>query len=1235
MGFNMELKGGETKVVNSLGQLKLLLWKNFIQKKRSPISTIIEIFSPLALFLVLVFIRSGQPSNPVPTEYNQAVPLPSAGFIPVLQYFCPEVSSDSQGFPDYPYARVSEFLNFISVTLSSNEEYMDLQNVQSQLSMVSAMMEEEDASDDMFSYFEDIPATGTGMSFEESFMDMDGPSIDMPLSAPTAIDPMLKLIQSYNKIQSELPWLNRLSEQLDFASSENDACRGHFNTTTEEKLDYSDEDYISLGTNSNFKLPKQPTILLLNLWNTFQSVFCGVNNTLNETILEQPDWINEIGFTELQRSKFQQVALLLFKGHPEILYTPNTTEVNTVMAKAAESVRAVTSLTESSMALFNISTQIIALLENRNMQEFYLFLQQSQNNTLNLEPGLESEPPIILPDISSLQQTVESLQKVTCLWNSVMADVDLNFFVPVEDETAMARYFNDADKSNNVTVVAGVVFETNDDGGLPSHVVYKLKLNRTYAPWILSTQDKVWRQSHQHPEPITDMLFPWLQDVIDRAIIKSKTGKLLVEPGGYIREFPNPCHLEDDFLHKGGPPVTILLPILWLFYIISFTHAVVYEKEQRLKEMMKIMGLSSFIHWLSWFLTGLIQVFITVTLLVFVLKYGKLFTFVSPTLLWVFSMSFSVAVVLFCLLVSACFSNAKLGAACACMIHLLFNVPFYYIQNLDILYGTVVTPVVKVLSCMMPPSAYGLGLRYMLYYEFQAIGLQWSNLSSPWPAFYNDITVLQVMLILLIDCAIFVLLTWYVEAVNPGSYGVPQPWYFPFMKSYWCKGHHAGRKGSKWKKRTPFHPNVKEFRLMDKYISHGANGTLLLERRPIGHGVGVHIKDLTKVYKKGKVLAVDGLNLELYTGQITALLGRNGAGKTTVMSILTGFIPPTKGTVLVYGKDIRRQMSLIRQSLGMSPQHDALFDKLTVEEHLWFYSQLKGVSTTNFKTERKKLLTDIGLIEKRHNTINTLSGGMKRKLSVAIAFTGGSKTVILDEPTAGVDPHARRAIWDLLLKYKKGRTILLSTHHMDEASLLGDRIAIISNGYLKFCGSPQYLKNNLGDGYRLTVVKDLNRNVSSSGTMQNGYQPLLSHTSSLRITHFIQEFFPSAKLTSENENELQYLIPLKNTQKSSFIDLFKAMSSRQDKLDISSYAMTEATLEQIFLRVTQEQSDSPKAGKTTANGHVHENGFKSTQTNAHVLEVPANSDGEVHRAEQNNHNTNKWTDGTKKEKCQL
>uniref|UniRef100_A0A670K7Z7 ABC transporter domain-containing protein n=1 Tax=Podarcis muralis TaxID=64176 RepID=A0A670K7Z7_PODMU len=224
-------------------------------------------------------------------------------------------------------------------------------------------------------------------------------------------------------------------------------------------------------------------------------------------------------------------------------------------------------------------------------------------------------------------------------------------------------------------------------------------------------------------------------------------------------------------------------------------------------------------------------------------------------------------------------------------------------------------------------------------------------------------------------------------------------------------------------------------------------------------GPWVSIRNLVKIYSSGGKIAVNGLSLDFYEGQITSFLGHNGAGKTTTMSILTGLL------------DICSDMDIIRRTMGVCPQHNVLFDILTVEEHIWFYGRLKGLSGVQVREEMEQIIQDVGLPHKRRDQTKNLSGGMQRKLSVAIAFVGGSKVVILDEPTAGVDPYSRRGIWDLLLKYRTGRTVILSTHYMDEADLLGDRVAIISQGRLCCCGSSLFLKTKLGTGYYLTLVK--------------------------------------------------------------------------------------------------------------------------------------------------------------------
>lgn len=130
-------------------------------------------------------------------------------------------------------------------------------------------------------------------------------------------------------------------------------------------------------------------------------------------------------------------------------------------------------------------------------------------------------------------------------------------------------------------------------------------------------------------------------------------------------------------------------------------------------------------------------------------------------------------------------------------------------------------------------------------------------------------------------------------------------------------------------------------------------------------------------------------------------------------------------------------MDTIRQSIGVCPQHNVLFDEMTVDEHLWFYARLKGRQPDEVRQDTEKMIDDLVLRHKKNEISKNLSGGMQRKLSIATAFVGGSRVVILDEPTAGVDPYSRRGIWNLLIKHKTDRTIIMSTHFMDEADLLG------------------------------------------------------------------------------------------------------------------------------------------------------------------------------------------------------
>ena len=279
--------------------------------------------------------------------------------------------------------------------------------------------------------------------------------------------------------------------------------------------------------------------------------------------------------------------------------------------------------------------------------------------------------------------------------------------------------------------------------------------------------------------------------------------------------------------------------------------------------------------------------------------------------------------------------------------------------------------------------------------------------------------------------------------------------------------------------------------------------------------------------------------------QICVLLGHNGAGKTTTMSMLTGMISPTSGTALVNGYDIRTDIESVRASIGLCPQHNILFDELTVREHIEFFGRLKGLQKHEVNDEVEKYVKLLKLEAKIDCQAGSLSGGMKRKLSVGIALCADSKVVLVDEASSGMDPAARRALWDLLLQEKKGRTILLSTHFMDEADVLGDRIAIMAEGELKSVGSPFFLKKRFGVGYHLVCVK----NASCETT---------------NVTNLLQTHIDDINVQTDIGTELSYLLDEKHTMK--FQNMLEDLENNSHSMGIESYGISLTTMEEVFLK---------------------------------------------------------------------
>ncbi|XP_070779248.1 phospholipid-transporting ATPase ABCA3 [Enoplosus armatus] len=712
-------------------------------------------------------------------------------------------------------------------------------------------------------------------------------------------------------------------------------------------------------------------------------------------------------------------------------------------------------------------------------------------------------------------------------------------------------------------LLAAVVFEhpfTHDDEPLPLKVSYHLRF--TFTPRNAPPTERTELNPNNDLDWHTLSLYPLfqlpgpreqydkeggtpgyfregflaVQHAVDRAIMRSynrtAAASLLRQIRVVLSRFPYPPFIYDVFILAIQNQLPLLLVLSFTYTSLNIVRSVVQEKERKLKEYMRMMGLSNWLHWSAWFLMFFLFLsisvfFVTVLLCIQVSPNGAVLTYSDPTLVFVFLLLFTVATINFSFMISTFFSRANVAAAAGGFIYFLSYLPYLFLwPRYDLL-----SHAQKVSACLISNVAMAMGAQLMGMFEGKGTGIQWSNLFDS-VTVDDDFSLAQVLGLLLFDSVLYGLVAWYMEAVFPGEYGVPRPSYFFVLPSYWCSSPRMALVNEKEEEEDA------EKALKGEFI----------EEEPAGLVSGIKIKHLAKEFRVGNKTrqAVRDLTLNMFEGQITVLLGHNGAGKTTTLSMLTGLFPPTSGRAYINGYDICQDMALIRRSLGLCPQHDVLFDNLTVREHLLFYAQLKGYSKEKIPDEVDRIIRILNLEDKRQARSKTLSGGMKRKLSIGIALIGDSKVVMLDEPTSGMDPSARRATWDLLQGEKRGRTILLTTHFMDEADLLGDRIAIMAGGELQCCGSPLFLKNKYGAGYHMVIVKDALCNVSE-------------------ITRLVHMYVPNATMESSAGAELSYILPKESTSR--FELLFAELEMNRDELGIASYGASVTTMEEVFLRV--------------------------------------------------------------------
>ncbi|KAG5510488.1 hypothetical protein GH5_06688 [Leishmania sp. Ghana 2012 LV757] len=662
-----------------------------------------------------------------------------------------------------------------------------------------------------------------------------------------------------------------------------------------------------------------------------------------------------------------------------------------------------------------------------------------------------------------------------------------------------------------------------------------LHMNSTALPSLTKVVDVQYPGGYQfdRAEMYTASGFSSLQESLYQCYLKDLgySDGALIHP--YSTSLGYQQYKEKMLLKTAAPLVAFILVLSFLYPVAQLTKKIVLEKELRIREAMLIMGLSNTSLYLAWLVIYALQYLVECIVIVILLK----LTFVPSSdayVLFITFYLFALSTIPLSGLIASFFSKARLASMLAPLIFFALSVPTFAFTSAssNVIIG------VSILS----PTAFAAALTNILTLEVAAgFGAQDFRNAALKP----ESSVLYVLLVA--DFAGYYILMLYFDAVLPKDWGTTKHPLFFFIDP--VKALCRCCCGTK-----------KVMGTGDNKDGRAESGVF---EDPDDSDATVKIVGLRKEYRRGgkKFVAVNNLYWSMNGREISVLLGHNGAGKTTVLNMMTGMTTPDEGDCYISGYSVCDELDRVRQQVGYCPQHNILWSELTCRDHLEYYGKLKGLFGSVLEDTVQLVLKEVDLLSKIEDPSHALSGGQKRKLSVAIAFVGRSPLVFLDEPTAGMDVGARRYTWELLRRMSEAHTILLTTHYMDEADLLGHKIGIMSRGCMQCSGSSMFLKSRLGLGYSMNISID-------------------PEVEAEDIDRLVLSFVPSAEAATFNGCEIVYKMPLRDLQL--FPSLLAGLEENAEAAGVRGYSLSATTLEEVFLQIALDEMESHTASSALA-----------------------------------------------------
>ena len=565
--------------------------------------------------------------------------------------------------------------------------------------------------------------------------------------------------------------------------------------------------------------------------------------------------------------------------------------------------------------------------------------------------------------------------------------------------------------------------------------------------------------------------------------------------------------------------ISFTLTLQFSLVTYNINMRMVDERESKLNILLERQGISKFKYMLSWLFTFLALFLLSIiafTLLIWGQANGHIYLFIIDLLLFTISL-YSV-----CVLFTTCIKTVKTGATA---------IKFYNFGSIFLGFAIVLPKAMKstkIIFGFIPQINF-----FMNYWSTYCLG-NFENITGDLIFLRAaKMSYFETIIMYVVDIIFYLGLSTIIQSYKDSGLT-----FCLYLKSFF-----------KHVSRSENIPLVNQDGIinLEKNEKHFQELSLI-NKQKLEQNQCLKLVNVSKSFDD--VQAVKCFNGELFSDEIFCLLGHNGAGKSTTINMISGIFDPDEGDILLDGRSLVTDKKYLYQNIGLCQQEDIFFEHLTVEEHLRYMCEIKG-SQVNLQ-EINDLIYRIDLAQKKDALCGTLSGGQKRKLCIALALIGNSRIILLDEPTSGMDVMARRSLWEFLKNYKAGKIILLTTHFLDEAEYLGDRIGIMTDGEYLCCGTSSYLKSKYPCGFNINLL--INSKIFNENYKSQFYQEISKYEPNCEIKVASKAIF-SINISSNNK---------------SIKEIFDYIENTKDQYGIEDYTVSSTSLEDVFLKINNK-----------------------------------------------------------------